>query len=199
MTIKEINKLFTDKMIEYVNNGYIVNTNTMGGTQGEQAMVDLTNGEYIIRLYIDIKSESLINHLHIIAERIKMRKKFKRGWDNTIWNGDNEVIFDKSFIEIDYGRYYVDEESDEYKQIKAKRKQRYENGFRQRNTKIYFENPKAKTIALKLIKKYPRTKTIKEKDITYVYKHLWGFERTKAVYYYAVCKGKSYPFKVITA
>ena len=196
MTIKEINKLFTDKMMEYINDGYIVNTNTMGGTQGEQAMVDLTNGKYIIRLYIDIKSESLINHLHIIAERVKMRKKFKRGWDNTIWNGDNEVIFDKSFIEIDYGRYYVDEESDEYKEIKAKRKQRYESDFRNTRNIVHFENPKAKEIALKLIKKNPRTKTTKEKDISFVGKHLW---RNKRPYYYTVCKGKNYPFKVTTA
>lgn len=196
MTIKDINKLFTDKMLEYINDGYVVNTNTMGGTQGEQAMVDLTNGEYIIRLYIDIKSESLINHLHIIAERVKMIKKYKRGWDNTIWNGQNEVIYDKSFIEIDYGRYYVDVESDEYKEIKAKRKKRYEYDFRNVRNIIYLENPKAKEIALKLIKKNPRTKTTKEKDISFVGKHLW---RNKRPYYYTVCKGKNYPFKVTTA
>ena len=187
MTIKDINKLFTDKMMEYINDGYIVNTNTMGGTQGEQAMVDLTNGEYIIRLYIDIKSESLINHLHIIAERVKMRKKFKCGWDNTIWNGHNEVIFDKSFIEIDYGRYYVDEESDEYKEIKTKRKQRYESDFRNTRNIVYFENPKAKEIALKLIKKNPRTKTTKVKDISFVGKHLWRNERP---YYIQYAKAK---------
>ena len=199
MTIKDINKLFTDKMLEYINDGYVVNTNTMGGTQGETAKVDLTNGKYIIRLYVDIKSENLINYLHIIAERVKLTKKYKHGWDNTIWNGHNEVIFDKSFFAVDYGRYYVYVESDEYKEIKAKRKQRYEYEYRHRNTKIYFDNPKAKSIALKLVKKNPRTKTIKEKDIDCVYKHLWGFGNTKTVYYYAICKGKSYPFKVTTA
>lgn len=199
MTIKDINKLFTDKMLEYINDGYVVNTNTMGGTQGETAKVDLTNGKYIIRLYIDIKSESLMSYLHIIAERVKVIKKYKRGWDNTIWNGHNEVIFDKSFFEVDYGRYYVDVESDEYKEIKAKRKKRYEYGYRHRDTKIYFDNPKAKSIALKLIKKYQRTKTIKEKDIDYVYKQVWGLGIPKIVRYYAICKGKSYPFKVTTA
>ena len=125
-----------------------------------------------------------------------MIKKYKHGWDNTIWNGHNEVIFDKSFFEVDYGRYYVDVESNEYKEIKAKRKQRYEYEYRHRNTKIYFDNPKAKSIALKLIKKNPRTKTTKEKDISFVGKHLW---RNKRPYYYTVCKGKKYPFKVTTA
>jgi len=201
MTIKEINKLFTDKMIEYINDGYIVHSNTMGGTQGEIAKVDLVNYNKgnIIRLYMDRESKYPLEYLYIIAERIPLKKGFSKGFDKTIWNGKHEKIYEVRLIEIDYGKYYVFPDSEEYNEIKAKRKQRYEYGYRHRDTKIYFDNPKAKSIALKLIKKNPRTKTIKEKDVDCVYKHLWGFKNPKTVYYYAICKGKSYPFKVTTA
>lgn len=194
MTIKEINKLFTDKMIEYVNNGYIVNSNTMGGTQGEIAKVDLVNyskGD-IIRLYMDRESKYPLEYLYIIAERIPLKKGFSKGFDKTIWNGKHEKIYEVRLIEIDYGKYYVFPDSEEYNEIKAKRRMRYERGYWQRSNKVYLYNSRAKIPALKLIKKNPRTKTIKIKDIECVYKMFFRDSRTK---YYTVCKGKCYSFK----
>jgi hypothetical protein len=194
MTIKEINKLFTDKLMEYISDGYIVNSNTMGGTQGEIAKVDLVNyskGD-IIRLYMDRESKYPLEYLYIIAERIPLKKGFSKGFDKTIWNGKHEKIYEVRLIEIDYGKYYVFPDSEEYNEIKAKRRMRYERGYWQHSNKVYLYNSRAKIPALKLIKKNPRTKTIKIKDIECVYKMVWRDSRTK---YYTVCKGKCYSFK----
>lgn len=194
MTIKEINKLFTDKMIEYINDGYIVHSNTMGGTQGEIAKVDLVNYNKgnIIRLYMDRESKYPLEYLYIIAERIPLKKGFSKGFDKTIWNGKHEKIYEVRLIEIDYGKYYVFPDSEEYNEIKAKRRMRYERGYWQHSNKVYLYNSRAKIPALKLIKKNPRTKTIKIKDIECVYKMVWRDSRAK---YYTVCKGKCYSFK----
>ena len=41
---KDINELFTKVVNKYLAKGYVFNLNTMSGSQGEIAKVDLTNG-----------------------------------------------------------------------------------------------------------------------------------------------------------
>ena len=53
MKYAEINKIFTNKVNEYLANGYTINSATMSGSQGEVAKIDLTNGNEIIRIMID--------------------------------------------------------------------------------------------------------------------------------------------------
>lgn len=49
----EIDKIFSRMLADYLANGYMVNTNTMGGHQGEVAKVDLRKGDEIIRMSLD--------------------------------------------------------------------------------------------------------------------------------------------------
>lgn len=53
MKFTDINKRFTEIVSEYMNNGYIFNAASMNGSQGEIAKIDLTNGDEIIRIYVD--------------------------------------------------------------------------------------------------------------------------------------------------
>lgn len=52
MKYAEINKRYTEIVSEHISKGYILNTATMTGSQGEIASVDLTNGEEIFRVVI---------------------------------------------------------------------------------------------------------------------------------------------------
>ena len=48
----DINNRFTQIVTEYINKGYTFNTSSMGGSQGEIANIDLTNGKEIIRVVV---------------------------------------------------------------------------------------------------------------------------------------------------
>ena len=49
----DIDKIFTRLMGEYLEDGYLLNTNTMSGHQGEVAKVDLRKGDEVIRLVLE--------------------------------------------------------------------------------------------------------------------------------------------------
>ena len=53
MKFAEVNARFTNKVAEYIAKGYVINTATMNGSQGEIAKVDLTNGKEIIRVNLE--------------------------------------------------------------------------------------------------------------------------------------------------
>ena len=48
----DINKLFTERVSEYLVKGYVINSASMAASQGERAHVDLTDGTEIIRIYV---------------------------------------------------------------------------------------------------------------------------------------------------
>lgn len=49
----ELDVIFTNKVNEYLARGYVFNTNTMSGSQGEIAHVDLRKGDEILRIVMD--------------------------------------------------------------------------------------------------------------------------------------------------
>lgn len=53
MKFAEVNVRFTNKVAEYIAKGYVINTATMNGSQGEIGKVDLTNGKEIIRVNLE--------------------------------------------------------------------------------------------------------------------------------------------------
>ena len=52
MLYTEINKKFTEAVAAYLTKGYMINTTTMSGSQGERARVDLTDGTEIITVFL---------------------------------------------------------------------------------------------------------------------------------------------------
>lgn len=50
MKLSAINKVFTDKVAEYIANGYVLNPLSMNGHQGELGKVDLVKGSELIRV-----------------------------------------------------------------------------------------------------------------------------------------------------
>ena len=52
MKFIDINREFTAAASSYMAQGYYINAGTMGGSQGEVAHIDLTNGTEIIRVLL---------------------------------------------------------------------------------------------------------------------------------------------------
>lgn len=53
MRFKDINKRYTEIVADYITKGYTINTASMGGSQGELANIDLTNGTEILRILVN--------------------------------------------------------------------------------------------------------------------------------------------------
>lgn len=168
-TAKEINKIYTEGVKSYLDKGYVFNTSTMAGSQGEIARVDLTNSKEVIR--IRIQNFGMIDTVKIIIE------KFGKGFckDNfvdydTIWNDAGEIIKEMCFYEVDTKRAvskYTDDKNF-FEQIKEKRIARYRN---RPNNSFSKEIKFNRKIVLGIIKNHKGFKSVKESEIEKVIKH----------------------------
>lgn len=115
MKFSDINKRYTEIVTEYISSGYTFNAASMGGSQGEIANVDLTNGSEIIRIYVDSFTDwgSLFGQdgVEIVVGRNTddVIPNEYRGHD-TVWNNHLDVIRREKFYKVgdDYshGRMY---------------------------------------------------------------------------------------------
>ena len=143
MKFAEINKIYTQKVIEYLNKGYVINCGSLSGHQGEIAKVDLTDGKEIIRIYME---KSYISTLYNEAEAIVLyvgkstddvEPNQNDGW-GTIWNSKLEILSKDVFYQL--GSRGSSRGSDWYgtlDEAKACEKLRYE---RYRNREITVNN-----------------------------------------------------------
>jgi hypothetical protein len=106
MKSTDINAIFSAKVAEFLANGYQINTNTMGGSQGEVAKVDFRKGDELIRVLLDRKT---IFNEHFTCDGIVLivgrctdpyavnAQGFR---DATIWNSHLEVIEERTFCKM---------------------------------------------------------------------------------------------------
>ena len=167
---KDIEKIYTDTIIEYVNKGYRINSSTMSGSQGEIAKVDLTNDKEIIRI--------MLNHGTNFGERywvdyIKLTvgrntDKLRGSYMDIIWNEHLEIISEISFYKIGHnGDYYGTKEE----AIEAMKKSydRIKNRAVIQHTEIILPDT-AKEIVLPFLRKQYKCKSIKIDEINKVSK-----------------------------
>ena len=106
MKSTDINAIFSAKVAEFLANGYQINTNTMGGSQGEVAKVDFRKGDELIRVLLDRKT---IFNEHFTCDGIVLivgrctdpyavnAQGFR---DATIWNNHLEIIEERTFCKM---------------------------------------------------------------------------------------------------
>ena len=174
MLKKEIGLVFTEKVAEYMAKGYVMNIDTMSGSQGEIAKVDLRKGDEIIRILVATGYDHLAEKISVIVGR-NTSKLYNRGHD-TIWNSELEIIEEIEWYKVSEN-YYCDEA--EYRVIEEKRFKRFD-GKRTENTIDFGEE--AKKILLPWVKRKKGCKTAKLSDITRVYK----YKGRGTKWYYAV-------------
>lgn len=179
MLFKEIEAIFTQKVMEYIQKGYTFNCNTMSGSQGEIAKVDLRKGVEIIRVLMGTDYRRENDTLHIIVGRNP--EKYRNIRYNNIWNNRLEIIEETTFFKITEN-FYVETE-DEFRAIRD-----IQSNRRHRRAKsAYAElNENAKSIVLPFVKRQHGFKSCKLKDIDRVEKFI-KHNRTR---YEVVVKGK---------
>lgn len=101
----ELNTIFTAKVNEYLAKGYTFNTETMAGSQGEIAKVDLTNGEEVIRVIMERKHNWELGEYFTIT--VGRATEVEPGIGDTIWNNNLEVLDQEIFHQAAYGSDYL--------------------------------------------------------------------------------------------
>lgn len=94
MKFIDINREFTAAANSYMAQGYYINAGTMGGSQGEVAHIDLTNGTEIIRVLLTTFNNYLgTEGVELIVGRVKddIKPNQEDRW-NTVWNERLELV-----------------------------------------------------------------------------------------------------------
>lgn len=102
MKFIDINREFTAAASSYMAQGYYINAGTMGGSQGEVAHIDLTNGTEIIRVLLTTFNNYLgTEGVELIVGRVKDDiKPNQEDRRSTVWNERLEVISSKKFYRL---------------------------------------------------------------------------------------------------
>ena len=163
----DIDKIFTDKVREYLNNGWCIHSATMGGSQGETAKIDLSMGKRIIRIYISKKFDPLLEYVN--DKYVLTVGECTETIDcmNIIWNSKLRVIEEKSWYVI--GGNKVTDDIEEMKKIDEVRRGRYQYKDYNNDGRIELGS-KTFSILHKMIVKLPKMKSVRRSDIYSAYK-----------------------------
>lgn len=105
----DINRKFTETVSSYIAQGYIINTASMSGSQGEIAHIDLTDGKQIVRVLLDSftewedynQLEGLKLVVGIAADNVKPNDNQRC---DVIWNNRLDVISCEKFYKLSSNR-----------------------------------------------------------------------------------------------
>ena len=197
MKKQDIRNFFTQKVTELLNQGYTIFPDTMSGSQGEIAHIDLTNGSEILRvlLYRDRHWERgeggyIGDTIHLIIGKADPDTRVYDDWQGTIWNQRLEPRFEIEWAWIGSNRrsdwYTTMEEGRRISRLQLER-------FKARHGHRVEELGDAfKSAALKWLRKQPRMKTCKLEDIEQV-QRVWDDEGKRR--FEIIAKGKRYTIR----
>lgn len=115
MELKDLVTKATNTTGDYIKNGWILNSSTMGGSQGEMVRVDLTKdfeaGPATIRISITKTYRGLDDYYRFTVE------SFDTGFDPSsstiLWNGKGITVLEEYYrIKRDGSIYYIGTEAD---------------------------------------------------------------------------------------
>lgn len=185
---KDIDKKYTEKIMEYLNKGYTIHTNTMNGSQGELAKVDLTNGKEVIRIYMDRTYIGFSDKVIVILVGRNTCKLYDSESD-IIWNSKLEIIEKMEFVKIGENYYIPKEDFAEIHKKRRKRINKYSDDYI-----TYIFHDEAKKIILPFVKRQPKCKSARLSDIKEVKKTVSKNRYTNKyeTKYYVTVKNKTY-------
>ena len=165
MNKNDINRLFTQQVAGLLAQGYQIHTSTMGGSQGEIAHIDLSNGTEILRVLLDRESCFVDSYGDYITIRVGRNKDTLHGlWDDTIWNSHLEIRSEIKLAQISTDYFVTPEEAQPMAQKRLERYMR--NGNRYDFTVECRELGDAyKSVALRWLRRQPKMKTCRLEDI----------------------------------
>lgn len=178
MKKQDIRRIYTQKVTELLAQGYTIYPDTMNGSQGEIAHIDLTDGNEIVRVLLekahtcperyDDKDAYWGDVIRLTVGKAAPDTRIGSNWDGTIWNNRLEPIFQIEWADITGYRRNSDWYTDLEEGLRIQKLQR----ARSKNLKS-FQNYTStqmgdayKSIALLWVQKQPRMKSCRLEDIT---------------------------------
>ena len=134
MKAYEIEKIYTDKISEYLKKGYTINPGTMAGHQGEISKIDLKKDGEIIRIMLDNThcwdrdEDCEVEGVTLIIGRAKEAAQSTRPFDTwqTVWNNELDPIETRLFYQPRNNADFFTEDFEAYKAMKAKQHARWQ-------------------------------------------------------------------------
>ena len=169
-----VERMYTAKVTELLNQGWHIHTSTMPGHQGEIAHVDLTDGSEIRRALLCREmtwghSDADFYGHKIIIMVGKNTDRIWPGWDSTLWNNHVEVCSQIELAEIqEPDRYHPEGWYTDMATAQDIQRIRNERREARRIPTEKVLGTAFKSIALRWVRKQPRMKTTKLEDITKV-------------------------------
>ena len=195
MKKQDIRNIYTQKVTELLNRGYTIFPDTMGGSQGEIAHIDLTDGSQIVRVLLERDTHWEREEggywgdiIRLTVGRAGEDTWVGNTWDGTVWNNRLEPLF-----QIEWAWLGSRRNSDWYTSLEEgraahqKQLERYQN---RDDRTCYTDLPEAcKSAALRWVRKQPRMKTCRLEEIEKVRKVRASDGR---VHYEITARGRSF-------
>lgn len=173
MTKKQIDTLFSEKVMKYLNDGYVFFTNTMNVSHGDcEGCIDLYKNNQLIRIALITSRE------HFYSDEMLNISTFKKTFEhplekyrNSVWTSDMTLVEKEGFYKLSDTYFITAQEYIAQKDLRdAKLRTRANNyRFAHGSDKISFDD-RAKKIVLSYVQRQPRCKSIKLSDIEEVIK-----------------------------
>ena len=193
MTKNDIRRIYTEKVAELLAKGYILHPETMSGSQGEMAHIDLTNGFEILRVLIET-SLSFDGYGDILTIRVGRCMDEIRGSWHTIWNNRLETLSEIKLAKISDNFYTTPEEGMRMAEVRLSR---YDWRVHNRDQRTELGDA-YKLVALRWLRRQPRMKTCKLSEIervTRVNRTQWNETLPDLRGYEIVARGKTFFIK----
>ena len=182
MTNNDVRRIYTQKVSELLAKGYQIHYETMSGSQGELAHIDLSDGNEILRVLLEREGNYGGSYGSIVRLRVgRCNEDLSR--THTIWNERLDTLFEIEWDQIS-GNYYTTRE--EGVRMAAVRLERWR---RRGHTSPVELGAAYKSAALRWIRRQPRMKSCRVEDITRLAKHMPECGR---MFYEITAKGKSF-------
>lgn len=169
-----VERMYTAKVAELLNQGWHIHTSTMPGHQGEVAHIDLTDGSEIRRALLCREMTWGRNGADFYGHKIiitvgKNTDRIWPGWNSTLWNNRVEVCSQIELAEIqEPDRYHPEGWYTDMATAQDIQRIRNERREARRIPTERVLGTAFKSIALRWVRKQPRMKTAKLEDITKV-------------------------------
>ena len=203
MKFEQINRRFTEKVAELLSHGYIMNATTMGGSQGEIAKVDLTDGKKVVRVMLSTEHDwerigdrcytfdKVILTIGTNTDNVRIHGSDR--FCDTIWNNHLIDVTTEEFYQIGRrGNWYGTKEDAISQQDKSM--ERMELDDRSKD----ITSAAAARIVLPFIRRQPRCKSVNISDIQKIEKKVMYFydaSDSRPVKYIVTARGHRYFLK----
>ena len=190
---KDIDRLFSEKVAEFIAQGFWIHTASMHGSEGEIAKVDLTNGKVLYRLLMESgwKSDYVVGAdiVRLVLGRVK-EEDFR---SNSVWNKRLERLEVREFHQLSrYRDYYIESSDSLLRLMSHKAVERWK--CRQTKNEVDLTDiPGVRQAAVKYLRRQKGFKTAKEVVVDRVFRRKEvGHYGVVHTCYYVESKGKRF-------